>query len=264
MTPRRFFAHALRVFKSPEHEFVLSAGLSVEWGGTGSSTVGAEAFNTYTPTLWFCHGSGRSRSRARSASDSGQKLHNDVRHRYLERRAVNDPAALFAHALSEVRAALNLTDYLRSNTGSCPEHRFVLSAGRFDIEALIRSTAQAAATAWSHSCTLYLGIDKQLSGGRFQPASPLPRNLISCRLGQRSGEAIMFHFMGSAHSIAPFRAWASCRAERQFRRCRRRQCARYRSCAARRRGPFHCALSITPCLGGLSRGRSAAILKALS
>jgi hypothetical protein len=47
MTPRRFFAHALRVFKSPEHEFVLSAGLSVEWGGTGSSTVGAEAS---TPT----------------------------------------------------------------------------------------------------------------------------------------------------------------------------------------------------------------------
>jgi hypothetical protein len=45
-----------RVFKSPKHEFVLSAGLSVEWGGTGSATVGAEAFNTYIPTLYFGKG----------------------------------------------------------------------------------------------------------------------------------------------------------------------------------------------------------------
>jgi hypothetical protein len=47
-----------RVFKSPEHEFVMSVGLSVEWGGTGSSTVGAEPFNTYTPTLFFGKGLG--------------------------------------------------------------------------------------------------------------------------------------------------------------------------------------------------------------
>jgi hypothetical protein len=37
-----------RVFKSPEHEFVLSAGPSVEWASIGSSTVAAQAFNTYT------------------------------------------------------------------------------------------------------------------------------------------------------------------------------------------------------------------------
>ena len=47
-----------RVYKNPEHEFVMSVGLSVEWGGTGSSTVGAEAFNTYTPTLFFGKGLG--------------------------------------------------------------------------------------------------------------------------------------------------------------------------------------------------------------
>lgn len=47
-----------RVFKNPEHEFVMSVGLSVEWGGTGSSKVGAEAFNTYTPTLFFGKGLG--------------------------------------------------------------------------------------------------------------------------------------------------------------------------------------------------------------
>ena len=47
-----------RVLKNPEHEFVMSVGLSVEWAGTGSSTVGAETFNTYTPTLYFGKGFG--------------------------------------------------------------------------------------------------------------------------------------------------------------------------------------------------------------
>ena len=47
-----------RVFKDPEHEFVMSVGLSVEWGGTGAQSVGADSFNTYTPTLWFGKGFG--------------------------------------------------------------------------------------------------------------------------------------------------------------------------------------------------------------
>jgi hypothetical protein len=40
------------------HEFVMSAGLSIEWGGTGSQLVGAEPFSTYTPTVWFGKGFG--------------------------------------------------------------------------------------------------------------------------------------------------------------------------------------------------------------
>src|SRR6266851_3548829 len=47
-----------RVFKNPEHEFVMSVGLSVEWGGTGVQSVGADPFNTYTPTLFFGKGLG--------------------------------------------------------------------------------------------------------------------------------------------------------------------------------------------------------------
>jgi hypothetical protein len=47
-----------RVFKSPEHEFVFSVGLSVEWGGTGATNVGAESFNVYTPTIYFGKGLG--------------------------------------------------------------------------------------------------------------------------------------------------------------------------------------------------------------
>ena len=47
-----------RVFKEPEHEFVMSAGLSVEWGGTGAASVGAESFNSYAPTVWFGKGLG--------------------------------------------------------------------------------------------------------------------------------------------------------------------------------------------------------------
>jgi hypothetical protein len=47
-----------RLFKSPEHEFVMSVGLSIEWGGTGVKSVGADPFNTYTPTIYFGKGFG--------------------------------------------------------------------------------------------------------------------------------------------------------------------------------------------------------------
>jgi len=47
-----------RLFKDPEHEFVMSVGLSIEWGGTGARSVGADPFNTYVPTLFFGKGLG--------------------------------------------------------------------------------------------------------------------------------------------------------------------------------------------------------------
>jgi hypothetical protein len=47
-----------RVFKNAEHEFVMSVGLSVEWGGTGAANVGAEPFNTYIPNIYFGKGLG--------------------------------------------------------------------------------------------------------------------------------------------------------------------------------------------------------------
>src|SRR6476646_11442224 len=37
-----------RGVKNAEHEFVMSVGLSVEWGGTGEQSVGADSFHTYT------------------------------------------------------------------------------------------------------------------------------------------------------------------------------------------------------------------------
>jgi hypothetical protein len=47
-----------RLFRSPEHEFVMSVGLSIEWGGTGVESVGAESFNYYTPNIYFGKGFG--------------------------------------------------------------------------------------------------------------------------------------------------------------------------------------------------------------
>ena len=47
-----------RVFRDAEHEFVMSVGISVEWGGTGADSVGAEQFNHYTPTVYFGKGFG--------------------------------------------------------------------------------------------------------------------------------------------------------------------------------------------------------------
>jgi hypothetical protein len=42
----------------PQSEFVVSAGVSVEWGRTGNGSVGAEKFHTVTPTLWVGKGMG--------------------------------------------------------------------------------------------------------------------------------------------------------------------------------------------------------------
>jgi hypothetical protein len=42
----------------PQSEFVISAGVSVEWGRTGNASVGAEKFHTVTPTLWVGKGMG--------------------------------------------------------------------------------------------------------------------------------------------------------------------------------------------------------------
>jgi hypothetical protein len=45
-------------FKSDEHETILSFGTSFEIGGSGTQRVGADRFNTLTPTLFFGKGFG--------------------------------------------------------------------------------------------------------------------------------------------------------------------------------------------------------------
>jgi len=45
-------------WKSPEHEALLSAGVSWEVGGTGSKKVGADSFDTVSPQLFFGKGFG--------------------------------------------------------------------------------------------------------------------------------------------------------------------------------------------------------------
>jgi hypothetical protein len=47
-----------RVYKNPEHEFVASVGLNIEWGGSGAQDIGAERFTVYTPTFYFGKGLG--------------------------------------------------------------------------------------------------------------------------------------------------------------------------------------------------------------
>jgi hypothetical protein len=47
-----------RFYRDAEHELVMSAGLSIDWGGSGASGVGADGFATYTPTLYFGKGFG--------------------------------------------------------------------------------------------------------------------------------------------------------------------------------------------------------------
>ncbi|MGZ5837100.1 MAG: hypothetical protein ACXWJ5_13000 [Xanthobacteraceae bacterium] len=47
-----------RFYKDPAREFVMSAGLSVEWGSSGARDIGAERFTVYTPTFYFGKGFG--------------------------------------------------------------------------------------------------------------------------------------------------------------------------------------------------------------
>jgi len=47
-----------RFYKDPVHELIMSVGLSIEWGGSGASGVGADKFSTYTPTFFFGKGFG--------------------------------------------------------------------------------------------------------------------------------------------------------------------------------------------------------------
>ncbi|HEX3700963.1 MAG TPA: hypothetical protein VHV27_09850 [Phenylobacterium sp.] len=42
----------------PEHEAILAAGVSYEWGGTGAAGVGAERHGSVTPTIYFGKGAG--------------------------------------------------------------------------------------------------------------------------------------------------------------------------------------------------------------
>jgi hypothetical protein len=44
-------AFQYQLLKDPTHEFAMMASLGIEWGGTGASSVGADPFTTYTPTL---------------------------------------------------------------------------------------------------------------------------------------------------------------------------------------------------------------------
>ncbi len=47
-----------RLYKDPMHEFIMSVGVGIEWGGSGAQDVGAEQFSTYTPTFFFGKGFG--------------------------------------------------------------------------------------------------------------------------------------------------------------------------------------------------------------
>ncbi len=111
-----------RLFKSAEHEFVMSAGLNIEWGGSGAQDVGAERFNVYTPTLYFGKGFGdlpASLSWARPFAITGQigyaipgsSSHDDGERRSGYRRTGFDtefhPRVLTVGRLAAIQPALS-------------------------------------------------------------------------------------------------------------------------------------------------------------
>jgi hypothetical protein len=47
-----------QLFTVPRHEFIVSLGIDVDIGGTGSKSIGAESFSTITPAIYFGKGFG--------------------------------------------------------------------------------------------------------------------------------------------------------------------------------------------------------------
>ncbi|MGA2230173.1 MAG: hypothetical protein ABSH22_04540 [Tepidisphaeraceae bacterium] len=47
-----------QLWQNDEHEAIISVGLETDFGGTGTSNVGSENFNTYSPTFYFGKGFG--------------------------------------------------------------------------------------------------------------------------------------------------------------------------------------------------------------
>jgi hypothetical protein len=47
-----------KFYQDDDHETILSAGLDVDIGGTGSRRIGAESFSTFTPAIFFGKGMG--------------------------------------------------------------------------------------------------------------------------------------------------------------------------------------------------------------
>ena len=109
-----------RVFKNDEHEFVMSVGLNIEWGGSGAQDVGAERFTVYTPTLYFGkgfgdlpahrlgaavrdHRTGRLRDPEREFDRHRRSRHRRRRHRIQSARAGLGWLAAIQPALSEIR-----------------------------------------------------------------------------------------------------------------------------------------------------------------
>ena len=200
-----------RVLKNPEHEFVMSVGLSIEWGGTGAQSVGADPFNTYTPTLYFGKGFGDlpdTLSWIRPVAVTGQ-----IGYAIPARRSTTtfgiDPdsgdlaadtefhprvlnwGATIQYSMPYLKSAvvdLGLPDFVNHliplvEATFNPGILWVGNKFQVGIEALIpvnrQSGTNVGVIAQLH---LYLddidprGIGKPIFGNAVQPASPFPRN----------------------------------------------------------------------------------------
>jgi len=48
----------LELIQAPDHEFILSAGVGWDIGGTGGKSIGEDSFSTFTPAIFFAKGFG--------------------------------------------------------------------------------------------------------------------------------------------------------------------------------------------------------------
>ncbi len=61
-------------FENDEHEAIMSVGLTTEFGGTGSRSIGSSSFSTLTPIFYFGKGLGDLPTNLRMCSNGGSQL----------------------------------------------------------------------------------------------------------------------------------------------------------------------------------------------
>jgi hypothetical protein len=186
-----------RLFRDPVHEFVMSVGLSIEWGGTGASNVGGDPFNTSIP--------GRNSTTTFGVDlDTGDLIADTEFHPrvlnwgatiqysmpYLKSSVVDLGLPEFINhliPLVEVNLQTPVANTLTSGTTTTgtinPGVLWVGNKFQVGIEALIPINRQSGThVGVIGQLHFYLddidprGIGKPIFGGPVQPASPFARN----------------------------------------------------------------------------------------
>ncbi len=170
-----------RVFKNPEHEFVMSVGVNIEWGGTGAARAGADPINTYTPTLYFGKGFGDlpdTLSWLRPVAITGQVGYAIPGRRSTTTFGIDPDSGDLTGDTEFHPRVLNWGGTLQYSMPYLKSAVIDLGLPDFvnHLIPLVEATLQTPVSNTFTSGTLTTGTINPIFGPAVQPASPFPRN----------------------------------------------------------------------------------------